>query len=301
MSHLKMAQSLVAAFYLPQLVAQELGTFREEALTLEFITEFGNQWNLLESGAVDIAIGGPTRNMDVWTRGGTRIVNFCAALQTNTWFLIARQPISNFEWQDLAGRTVIGLPDAPQGVCLRWILRRHGVDGVKIVCGENTAQELETFQSGQGDYLLHSLHSAAPLVEYGELSLVQDLATPTGPVPWSTFAALPRTLEKRRTEILAFTRGIARALAWIENQPGHTIAALLLRYFPSWTLDRLAEVISTYKRLDTWPGTTVIPRTQWDHYCAMYVAVGALSEAVRYEELVDISFASEATQHSPSL
>jgi NitT/TauT family transport system substrate-binding protein len=297
MSHLKMAQSLVAAFYLPQLVAQELGTFREEALTVEFVTEFGNQWNLLESGAVDIAIGGPTRNMDSWTRGGTRIVNFCAALQANTWFLIARQPMPNFEWPDLAGRTVIGLPDAPQGVCLRWILRRHGIDGVKIVCGENTAQELETFRSGQGDYLLHSLHSAAPLVESGDLFLVQDLATATGLVPWSTFAALPRTLEMRRTEVLGFTRGIARALTWIEQQPGRVIAALLLPYFPLWTLDRLAEVISTYKQLNTWPETPVIPRTQWDQYCAMYVAVGALSSAVRYEELVDGSFASAAMQH----
>jgi NitT/TauT family transport system substrate-binding protein len=297
MSNLKMAQSLVAAFYLPQLVAQELGTFRDEALTVEFVTSFGKQWDLLESGAVDIAIGGPTRNMDCWTKGGTRIVNFCAALQANTWFLIARQPIPNFKWSDLAGRIVIGLRDAPQGVCLRWTLLEHGVDRVKIVGGENTAQELEMFRSGQGDYLLHSLHSAAPLVESGDFVVVQDLATPTGFVPWSTFAALPRTLETRRTEIQAFTRGIARAFTWIEKQPGRAIAALLPRYFPSWPSARLAEVISTYKRLNTWPETPVIPRPQWDHYCAMYVAVGALSRAVQYDELVDEGFASEAIRH----
>lgn len=47
MAHLKMAQSVAAVFYLPHLIARELGAFRDEGLTVEFVTSFGQQWALL--------------------------------------------------------------------------------------------------------------------------------------------------------------------------------------------------------------------------------------------------------------
>lgn len=296
MMHLRMGQSLTAVFYLPHLVAQELGTFRDEGLTVEFITSFGQQWALLERGEVDLAIGGPTRNMALYLREGRRIVNFCGALCANTWFLIGRRPAPAFTWTDLVGRTVIGLANDAQGTCLRWILLEHGIDPaeVTIVAGEDTARELEAFSAGHGDYLLHSLHTAAPLVAAGVAVPVQALATPSGPVLWSTYAALPDVLRTRRGDLEAFTRGIARALQWIAAQPPSAIAALLIPYFPDWKLASLTEVIGTYHALRTWPRDPLISRGDWDRYCDMHVATGALPRPVPYEELVDASFADHA-------
>ncbi len=294
MAHLRIGQSLTAVFYVPHLLAQALGAFQDEGLTVELVTAFGGQWALLERGEVDVAIGGPTRNMELRLREGRRIVNFCAALSANTWFLIARQPVHDFSWHALAGRTVIGLADAPQGVCLRWILLQHEVDPneVEITSGKDTARELEAFRAGTGDYLLHSLHSAAPLLHSGEAVIVQELATPTGPIPWSTYAALPGVLLDRRAEIQAFTRAIARALAWIASQPPSAIADRLIPYFLDWTPARLADVLATYQQLGTWARDALIPRAQWNRYGAMYVRAGALSQPVPYEDLVDASFAT---------
>jgi NitT/TauT family transport system substrate-binding protein len=291
-----MAQSLTAVFYLPHLVAQGLGAFRDEGLTVEFVTSFGGQWALLEDGEVDLAIGGPTRNMEQWLRGGARIVNFCAGLKANTWFLIARQPVPGFTWRSLVDRTVLGLHDAPQGVCLRWLLLRHGIrqDEVALVAGQDTTSELEAFRGGEGDYLLHSLHTVAPLVARGEVVLIQELATPIGAVPWSTYAALPETLRARRADLDAFTRAIAHALRWIAAAPSDEVAARVASYFPDWEQARLTEVLRTYKQLGTWPESPLIPRADWERYCAMYVAVGALPQPVPYEDLVDTDFAARA-------
>ena len=296
MARLRMGQSLTAIFYLPHLVAQEVGAFREEGLAVEFVTSFGRQWALLERGEVDLAIGGPTRNMALYLSEEKRIVNFCAALCANTWFLLGRQPAPQFAWTDLVGRTVIGLANDAQGTCLRWILLERGIDPdrVKIVAGENTAAELEDFRAGLGDYLLHSLHTAAPLVAAGAAVPVQELASPSGPVLWSTYAALPETLRTRRAELEAFTRGIARALAWIAAEPPAAIAALLRSYFPDWTLASLTEVIATYHALGTWPRDPLISRADWDRYSHMHVAAGALPRPVPYEPLVDPSFAEHA-------
>jgi NitT/TauT family transport system substrate-binding protein len=284
-----MGQSLMAVFYLPHLVAQEIGAFRDEGLTVEFVTSFGQQWALLERGAVDVAIGGPTQNMALRLREGRRLVNFCAGLRANTWFLIARRPMPDFTWADLVGRTVIGLADAPQGVCLRWILLQHGIGAnqVTIVSGNDTAHELERFRAGEGDYLLHSLHTAEPLVDAGEAALVQELATPTGPIPWSTYAALPEVLHTRRADMQAFTRAIGQALRWIAAHRASEIAALVAPYFRDWTPSRLTSVLATYQRLGTWPLDPLIPRAEWDRYGEMYVAAGALSQTVPYDDLVD--------------
>ena len=291
-----MGQSLTAVFYLPHLIAQGVGAFRDEGLTVDFVTSFGQQWAMLERGEVDIAIGGPTRNMDLEVREGRRIVNFCAALQANTWFLLGRRPAPEFTWADLVGRTVLGLAQAPQGMCLRWLLLQHaiGPDEVTFVVGLDPARELEAFRAGEGDYLLHSLHTAAPLVASGEAVPVQELATPTGRVPWSTYAALPDVLRIRRTELEAFTRAIARALRWIAAQPASAVAALLEPYFRDWTPARLTEVIGTYQPLGIWPRDALIPRADWEHYCSIMLATGSLPRPVPYEDQVDSSFARQA-------
>ena len=295
MAHLRLAQSVAAVFYLPHLIAQEIGAFRDEGLTIEFVTSFGQQWALLQGGAADIAIGGRTLDTALAARDGTRNVNFCAALRANTWFVLGRHA-APFQWADLAGRTVIGLPDFPQAICLRWVLLQHGVDPRQMTLrsGRDTAGELEAFRAGEGDYLLHSLHTAAPLVAAGEAVLLRELATPTGFVPWSTYAARPDVLRRRRPEFEAFTRAIGRALRWIAAAPPAAVAALLVRYFPDWSLASLAGVVATYQLLGVWPRDPLIPRADWDHYNTIYEATGAPSLSVRYDDYVDAGLAEQA-------
>ena len=296
MAHLKMAQSVAAVFYLPHLIAQELGAFRDEGLTVEFITSFGQQWALLQGGAADVAIGGRTLNMALEAGDGTRNVNFCAALRANTWFVIGRRSSTPFKWTDLVGQTVIGLPDFPQGICLRWVLLQHGIDPRQMTLRSraDTDKELEAFRAREGDYLLHSLHTAAPLIAAGEAVLLQELATPTGFVPWSTYAARPDVLRSRRAEFEAFTRAIARALRWIATEPAEAVAALLVPYFPDWTRASLAGVVGAYQPLGIWPRDPLIPRADWEHYNAIYEATGSASLSVRYDDYVDTSLAEKA-------
>ncbi|MBI3067866.1 MAG: ABC transporter substrate-binding protein [Betaproteobacteria bacterium] len=296
MTHLKMVQSVAGVFYLPHFIAQQLGAFRDEGLTVEFVTRFRQRWELLESGEVDIVLAGPTRNMRLQVREGRRMWTFCAALRANPWFLIGRRPAPDFTWADLVGRTVLGFADDPQGTCLRWVLLQHGIgpDQVTVIAGRDTASEIDSFRAGQGDYLLHSLHTAAPLVATGEAAVIRELATPTGPVPWSLYATLPDVARTRRAELEAFTRAIARALRWVAAEQASSVAALLVPYFPDWTLASLTDVIGTYKPLNIWPRDPLIPRADWEHYNEILLATSWLPRPVAYEDQVDASFAEQA-------
>lgn len=296
MAHLRLGLSVAVVFYLPHLIAQRLGAFRDEGVTVEFVTSYGQQWALLQSGAVDVAIGGRTLANSLDADSGSRNVIFCGALRANPWFVIGRPATRPFEWNDLVGKTLLGLPDFPQAICLRWILLQHGIDAQQVTvrsCGDMDA-ELRAFRAGEGDYLLHSLHSAAPMIAAGEAMLLQELATPTGFVPWSIYAARLDVMRKRRAEFEAFTRAIAKALRWIATSPAEAVAALLAPYYPEWTHASLTGLIATYQPLGIWPADPLIPRAEWEHYNAIYQATGLEKLSVRYDDYVDSSLAEQA-------
>jgi NitT/TauT family transport system substrate-binding protein len=298
MAHLRMNQGVAAIFYLPHVVAQEIGAFGVEGLTVEFMTSFyGRQWGLLERGEADLTIGGPMRTMRRQSEEGKRAVNFCAAVRANPWFLVGRRPEPGFTFANLVGRTVIDFADAETpGLCFRWLLQQHGIgeDQVTLLRGLGTAREVEAFRAGHGDYLMHALHTAAPLVAAGHGHLVQDLATPTGPIPWSAYAALPETIAARRAELEAFTRAIGRALRWIAGRPAAEIAARVIRHFPSFTPPVLADTIGRYQALGIWPRDPLLPRADYERFRAILLATGWISRPVPYEDQVDPTFAEQA-------
>lgn len=298
MARLRLNQGAAAIFYLPHFAAQELGAFRDEGLTVEFVTSaYGQQWSVLAGGGADLTVGGPMRTMRLQAEEGKRLVNFCGAVRANPWYLVGRRPDPPFSWSSLVGRTVIEFADAePPGLCFRWLLRQRGIglDRVKWLRGLGTSREVEAFGAGQGDYLLHSLHTAAPLVARGQGTLVQELATPTGPVPWSAYAAFPATLRARRAELEAFTRAITRALCWIAAHPAREAAALVSRYLPDFTEPVLADAIDRYQGLGLWPRDPMIPRADFEHLRSILLMTGWLPRPVPYEDQVDTTFAEDA-------
>lgn len=297
MARLRLKQSVAAVFFLPHYVAQELGAFRDQGLTVDLTTSFyGQQWAALESGEADLTAGGPMRTMWLQAREGHRMVNFCLAARANPWYLVGRNP--SFAWPALVGGTVIDFSDSPTPRhCFLWVLQQQGIraDQVTLLSGLGTAREVEAFRAGQGDYLLHSLHTAAPLVVRGVGVLAQELATPTGPVPFSAYATLPAILSSKEAELEAFVRGIARALRWIAAHPAEDLARLVAHHFPDFTRPVLADAIARYQALNLWPIDPLIPQADFEHFRSILLATGWLPRPVPYEDQVDTSLAARAT------
>jgi len=283
-------------YYLVHFVAQELGLFRGPALHVEFVDGGEGQVLILERGGADLSIGGPMMTMRLQANEGKRLVCFCSAVRANVWFLVGRTPEARFQWENLIGRTVIDFADAPTpGLCFRWLLRHHGIQPgqVKLMEGLGTRREIDTFLGGGGDYLLHSLHTVGPLVHSGDLTLIQELATPTGPIPWSAYIALPALVEQRRADFAAFTRGIANALRWIHSSSAADVGTMVARFYPSFTLPALIESIERYKKLQIWPTDPRIPRSEFEHYRDILLETGWIQRPVPYEDQVDTRLADQ--------
>ena len=98
-------------FYAPQYVAIEKGYFKDEGLDLTLITGFGADKTMTAviSGEADIGFMGAEASIYAYQEGATDpVVNFAQLTQRAGNFLVAREEMPDFKWEDLKGRKVLG-------------------------------------------------------------------------------------------------------------------------------------------------------------------------------------------------
>lgn len=98
-------------FYAPQYAAIELGYFEEEGIDLELVTGFGADkvMTALLSGEADIGFMGSEASIYTYAGGAEDApVNFAQLTQRAGNFLVAREEMPDFTWEDLKGKEVLG-------------------------------------------------------------------------------------------------------------------------------------------------------------------------------------------------
>ena len=98
-------------FYAPQYVAIEKGYFKNEGLDMTLITGFGADKTMTAviSGEADIGFMGAEASIYAYQEGATDpVVNFAQLTQRAGNFLVAREEMPDFKWEDLKGRKVLG-------------------------------------------------------------------------------------------------------------------------------------------------------------------------------------------------
>lgn len=98
-------------FYAPQYVAIENGYFEEEGIDLNLVTGFGADkvMTAVLSGDADIGFMGAEASIYAYKEGANDpVVNFAQLTQRAGNFLVAREPMEDFQWSDLKDKNVLG-------------------------------------------------------------------------------------------------------------------------------------------------------------------------------------------------
>lgn len=98
-------------FYAPQYVAIEKGYFAEEGIDLDLVTGFGADKTMTAvlSGEADVGFMGSEASIYVYNQNpDDYIVNFAQLTQRAGNFLVAREAMPDFEWEDLKGKDILG-------------------------------------------------------------------------------------------------------------------------------------------------------------------------------------------------
>ena len=119
-------------FYAPQYVAIEEGYFKKEGLDLTLVTGFGADKTMTAviSGEADIGFMGAEASIYAYQEGATDpVMNFAQLTQRAGNFLVAREEMPDFTWNDLKGKKVLGgrkggMPE----MVFEYILKNNGLD-----------------------------------------------------------------------------------------------------------------------------------------------------------------------------
>lgn len=98
-------------FYAPMYVAIEEGYFEDEGIELDLVTGFGADKTMTAvlSGEADIGFMGSEASIYTYNEGANDyVVNFAQLTQRAGNFLVAREEMESFKWEDLKGKDVLG-------------------------------------------------------------------------------------------------------------------------------------------------------------------------------------------------
>ncbi|CQR48196.1 NMT1/THI5 like protein [Paraliobacillus sp. PM-2] len=300
LTEVKVAEVTRSIFYAPQYVALEEGYFEEEGLEVELQTIAGGDkvmTSLLSEGS-DIGLVGSETSIYVKAQGAEDpIINFAQLTQTDGTFLIAREPVENFSYDDLKESEFLGQRKGgmPQMVG-EYVLKEHGIDPHKdlnLIQNIDFANIASSFLSGTGDYVQLFEPTASQFVKDGNGTIVASFGEDSGHVPYTVFMAKQSYLEKNRDTAKKFTRAVYKAQQFIQENDPKTIARIVQPYFEETDLHLLTSSVERYKSQGSYAENPLLDEEEWNNLKAIMDEAGELPADVKHNAIVNTEIAEE--------
>ena len=290
-------------FYAPQYVAIEEGYFKDEGLDLTLVTGFGADKTMTAviSGEADIGFMGAEASIYAYQEGATDpVVNFAQLTQRAGNFLVAREEMPDFKWEDLKGKKVLGgrAGCMPQMV-FEYILKKHGIDpktDLTIDQSISFGLTAAAFTSGDADYTVEFEPFATTLEMENCGTVVASLGRDSGYVPYTAYCAKKSYMEKNPQLIQKFTNAIQKGLDYVNSHSAWEIAKTIQPQFKDTPVEKIAAIIDRYKSQDTWKEDTIFEKDSFELLENILEESGELKKRVPYEDLVRTDFSINAAK-----
>lgn len=290
-------------FYAPLYVAIEEGYFKEEGIDLTLITGFGADKTMtaLLTDEADVGFMGSESTIYTYAGGNTDYaVNFAQLTQRAGNFLVAREPIENFDWSMLKGKDVLGgrAGGMPEMV-FEYILKKNSIDpaaDLSIDQSIDFGSTAAAFSGGQGDFTVEFEPHATSLEAKGDGYVVASLGEDSGYVPYTAFSAKKSYIEKNPEVIQSFTNALQKGMVYVQNHSASEIASVIKPQFEETDLDTITTIVERYAAQDTWKSDLIFEESSFTLLQNILEEAGELENRVPYSDLVDTTFAEKAVK-----
>ena len=290
-------------FYAPQYVAIEEGYFKDEGLDMTLITGFGADKTMTAviSGEADIGFMGAEASIYAYQEGATDpVVNFAQLTQRAGNFLVAREEMPDFKWEDLKGRKVLGgrkggMPE----MVFEYILKQNSLDPQKDLSIDQSIDFGATAAAFTGDdsadFTVEFEPSATALEKQGEGYVVASLGVDSGYVPYTSYSAKTSYMKKNPDIMQKFTNALQKGMDYVQSHTPEEIAEVIKPQFPETKLDTVTTIVKRYYDQDTWKENLVFGQDGFELLQDILEDAGELKERTPYAELVNTEFAQNAS------
>ena len=293
-----------SSFYAPQYVAIEEGYFAEEGIDLTLVTGFGADKVLtaLISGEADIGFMGAEASIYAYQEGATDpAVNFAQLTQRAGNFLVAREEMPDFTWDDLRDKKALGgrkggMPE----MVFEYILKNNGIDPDSDLEIDQSIDFGSPAAAFTGDmsaaFTVEFEPSATALEKEGAGYVVASLGVDSGYVPYTSYSAKTSFLNENPEIIQSFTNALQKGMNYVQNHTPEEIAQIIAPQFPETDLDTLTTIVTRYYEQDTWKDNLIFEKDSFDLLQDILESAGELSARVDYNQLVTTEFAEASVK-----
>ena len=291
-------------FYAPQYVAIEEGYFKDEGLDLTLVTGFGADKTMTAviSGEAEIGFMGAEASVYAYQEGAVDpVVNFAQLTQRAGNFLVAREEMPDFKWEDLKDKKVLGgrkggMPE----MVFEYILRKNGLDPQKDLRIDQSIDFGSTAAAFSGDtssdFTVEFEPSATALEKEGAGYVVASLGVDSGYVPYTSYSAKTSYMEKNPEIIQKFTDALQRGMEYVQTHTPEEIAKVIAPQFAETDLDTVTTIVKRYYDQDTWKTNLIFEKESFELLEDILEDAGELKERVPYENLVTTEYAAKAAE-----
>lgn len=288
-------------FYAPQYVAIEKGYFKEEGIDLNLVTGFGADKVMAAvlSGDAEIGFMGSESSIYAYQQGANdKVVNFAQLTQRAGNFLVSREKIPEFQWEDLKGKEILGgrkggMPE----MVFEYILKEKGMDPDKDMSIDRSIDFGSTaaaFSGGQGDFSVEFEPSATALEKEGAGYVVASCGVESGYVPYTAYSAKESYMKENPEVIQGFTNALQKGMDYVNAHTPEEIAGVIQPQFKESDLETITTIVKRYQEQDTWKGNLIFEKESFELLEDILDSAGELKERVPYQELVNTDFAEKA-------
>lgn len=291
-------------FYAPQYVAVEEGYFEEEGLDLTLVTGFGADKVMAAvlSGDAEIGFMGAEASVYAFQEGANDpVVNFAQLTQRAGNFLVAREEMPDFKWEDLKGKNVLGgrkggMPE----MVFEYILKQNGLDPQKDLSIDQSIDFGSTAAAFAGDdsadFTVEFEPSATALEKEGTGHVVASLGVESGYVPYTSYSAKTSYLKEYPDVIQKFTNGLQMGMEFVREHTPEEIAQVIAPQFPETDMETLTTIVKRYHEQDTWKENLIFEKESFELLQDILEDAGELSRRMPYEKLVTVEYAEKAAE-----
>ncbi len=289
-----------SVFYAPFYLADSLGYFAEENITIE-LTNGGGADKVMTavlSGDADVGFCGPEAALYVLIGGSNDAPKVFGQLtKRDGSFLVSRTPEPNFTWDNLRGKEILaGRKGGVPAMTFEYVLRNNGlIDGVYLTLNYDVAFNLMTsaFESGIADYCTMFDPVAYEFEALGKGYVVASVGEASGEIPYTCFMAKDSWIKNNNKKAEGFLRAITKAVKYVNETPSATVATYLTSHFEGITQEALAASVERYKAIDAWRTDMSMTEESLNRLQDVMEQAGELETRVTLNQLVDNSYATK--------
>ena len=287
-------------FYAPMYVAIEKGYFEDEGIEFSLTTGFGADKTMaaVVSGDADVGFMGTEASIYAYTEGAKdHVINFAQLTQRAGNFLVAREEMSDFKWEDLKGKKVLGgrkggMPE----MVLEYVIKENGMTigkDMEIINNIDFTSTAGAFLGEVGDYTVEFEPAATTLEQSGKGHIVASLGEASGYVPYTVYMAQDAFLQAHPDVVEAFTRAIYKGQQWVESHSAAEIAKVIQPQFAETDLDTLTTIVERYQKQDTWKTDPTVSPEGFVLIQKIMMEGKELSQEIPYDSIVVTEFAEK--------